>query len=385
MDASRTDAGPGAADPAGFVEAGMLSVARNALTATVLRDGRVLLVGGENVDTRTPLDAVDVFDPRTNELRPAAPLPAPRSNHEAVLLDDGRVLVLGGGRSAPVGAGSGEGVTASAILYDPERDAWEETGSLAEARSHFAATRLPDGRVLVAGGTAGTYENAGTCTGAANCGSLGDTLGTAEIFDPASGTFSPAGSLATARTLFTLEVLDDGRVLAIAGMNDARQGFSSTEIFDPTTAAWSLGPSLASEARIFHASARLPSGRILVGGGKLPDTYFLASVDIVDVDAGEARSVSDLGIAQTLPRFVELDSGGVLAVGGFRCPRPCEPIAEAQIYREDTGAWQPIGSLLRARAGHAAVRLHDGRVLVCGGFTAAGNTATCELSSDEDR
>ncbi len=329
------------------------------------------------------MDAVDLFDPATDSLREGASLPSPRSNHAAVLLEDGRVLVIGGGRSAPVGAGAGLDVLSSALIYDPALDAWEETGSLLEGRSHFAAVRLVDGRVLVAGGTAGTHEHGSTCTGAPDCGPLGDTLASTEIYDPATGTFTGAGPLAEARALFTMERLGDGRVLAIAGMNDYRDGFASTEVFDPTTGEWSPGPDLVSEQRFFHASAPLPSGRVLVGGGKLPDVRFLTTVDVVDVSAGESTSAAELSVPQTLPRFVPLASGRVLTVGGFRCPSPCAPIADAAIYDESTNEWSAIGSLETARAGHSATRLADGRVLVCGGFTSLANTASCELSASE--
>jgi hypothetical protein len=177
-----------------------------------------------------------------------------------------------------------------------------------------------------------------------------------------------------------MERLDDGRVLAIAGMNDRRIGFASTEVFDTATGEWSPGPDLASEERVFHASAPLPSGAVLMGGGKLPDTRLLATVDVIDVASGESRVAAELAIPQTLPRFVPLASGRVLSVGGFRCPSPCTPIADAAIYDESTNAWTPIGSLQTARSGHTATRLSDERVLVCGGFTATNNTASCEIS-----
>ena len=367
-------------DPIGFENIAALSVPRSAHSATLLEDGRVLLVGGESVASREPLNAVDIFDPATDSIVEAADLPEARSNHQAVLLKDGRVLVVGGGRSAPIGAGSGEEVLASALLYDPARDLWEETGSLAEGRSHFGAVLLDDGRVLVTGGTAGTHENGSICTGAPDCGPLGDTLASTEIYDPVTGTFEPAAPLGRGRTLFTIERLSDGRVLAAAGMNDRREGFATTEIFDPSTGDWTPGPDLGSEPRIFHASALLPSGRVLVGGGKLPDTYFLDTVDVVDPSGETSMPTAALSVPQTLPRFVSLASGRVLSVGGFRCPSPCEPIAEARLYDEAAGAWESIGALQNARAGHTATLLKDGRVLVCGGFTAFGNTTVCEIS-----
>lgn len=365
-------------DPTDFTDVGRLSVARNGLTATVLADGRALLVGGEDVRTRSPYAAVDVFDPATDQLAVVAALPSPRSNHAAVRLVDGRVLVVGGGRAAPTGGGSGLDVLASAVVYDPARDTWDATGDLLEGRSHFGAVRLEDGRVLVVGGTAGTFERDGMCT--PDCGPLGDALASAEIYDPSTGRFHATGSLGQARTLHTVERLPDGRVLAIAGMNEAREGFTSTEIFDPVTETWTAGPTLVSEARVFHRSALLPSGRVLVAGGKLPDTYFLASVDVLDIGGAPTRTAAPLEIALTTPGLVALPSGRVLSAGGFRCPSPCTPVGETWIYDESTDVWQSTGALRIARAGHAIAVLGDGRVLVCGGYSASGNTPWCEIT-----
>jgi hypothetical protein len=84
---------------------------------------------------------------------------------------------------------------------------------MARARSGHTAARLSGGRVLVAGGIAS-----------------GQVLRTAEIYDPASGTWSPAGPMATAREFHTATLLPDGRVLVAGGVNDS--GFlASAEIF----------------------------------------------------------------------------------------------------------------------------------------------------------
>ena len=390
-DAAAEDAGSGAwvdvmfgqaADPTGFRGTGSMSLARSAHTATLLADGRVLVVGGESVTTRDPIDSVELFDPATETWATGASLPEPRSNHVAVRLADGRVLVVGGGRSAPIGVPKGEGVLASVVIYDPAADAWETTGDMLEGRSHFGAALLPSGKVLVCGGGAGTHENGSECNGygITNCGPIGDTLAGAEVFDPATGTFEATAPLAEGRYLFTTTRLADGRVLVVGGANDAKESFRSSEVYDEEAGTWVAGPDLVSADRLFHSAARLPSGRVLVGGGKKSNVTFLSSVDVVDVAAGAAEPTAPLGEALTVGRFVPLTSGHVLSVGGYRCPNPCAPVALAEIYEESTGTWAAIGDLKLPRAAHTATLLADGRVLVAGGYGAFGDLKTCEIS-----
>ncbi|MEZ4223312.1 MAG: kelch repeat-containing protein [Polyangiaceae bacterium] len=380
-----TDAAPDApttVDPAGFRVTGALWHARSAHTATLLDDGRVLVVGGESVTTRSPLASVELYDPVTESWTEGPTLPEARSNHVAVKLSDGRVLVAGGGISAPIGVPKGEGVLASALLYDPVSNSWTPTGEMHEARSHFAALRLPSGNVLVAGGGAGTHDHGSTCNGygVTDCGPIGDALASAEIYDTSKGTFAPTGPLASARYSFTLDAASGADALAVGGANDFKESFASTERFDEASGVWSPGPALASADRLFHSAAPLPSGRLLVGGGKKSNTAMLNSAVWVDVKGMSSELTGSLGTAHTVGAFVPLASGHVLSVGGFTCPNPCAPIALAEIYDEASGAWTGIGALATDRAGHSATRLKDGRVLVVGGFSAAGNLTSCEVT-----
>src|SRR5438477_304143 len=105
----------------------------------------------------------------------------PRDDAQAVLLQDGRVLVMGGeDHSGPM---------AEAELYDPATGIWSPTGSMIEPRHEFTATLLPDGRVLVAGG----YD-----------------IATAEVYDPSTGTWAPTGSMSVSRGLASAVHLSDG-------------------------------------------------------------------------------------------------------------------------------------------------------------------------------
>jgi hypothetical protein len=160
----RTDAAvrPAAQDPSRFRATSSLMTARFGHTATLLADGRVLIIGGENL-ARRMMASVEIFDPATESWTAGPNLPEPRSNHAAMRLDDGRVLVVGGGKSSPNGQPLGEGVLASSVLYDPASNTFSATGSVLEARSHFQIAGIPGGKVMVVGGGSAVQESPGSC------------------------------------------------------------------------------------------------------------------------------------------------------------------------------------------------------------------------------
>jgi hypothetical protein len=141
------------------------------------------------------------------------------SYHTATLLADGRVLIAGG-------TANDAGVLASAEVYDPKAGKFTATGSMATARYSHTATLLSDGRVLILGGFGATsVPSSGCCLGT----TLPTPLASAELYDPATGRFSPAGSMTTAREGHTATLLADGRVLIAGGWD----GVSSAELYQP--------------------------------------------------------------------------------------------------------------------------------------------------------
>jgi hypothetical protein len=136
-----------------------LATARGGSTATLLPDGRVLIVGGGN--STGIVASAELYDPTRGTFTPTGDLAAARYTQTATLLSDGRVLVAGGfdGRRS-VGGGYASGLLASAELYDPKAGVFTPTADLAAARHAHTATLLSDGRVLVAGGIGGPTGSA---------------------------------------------------------------------------------------------------------------------------------------------------------------------------------------------------------------------------------
>lgn len=352
-------------DPVGFRSAGKLITPRALATATRLRDGRVLIVGGED-SKYDMLASVEIYDPATETTTAAAPLPEPRSHHTATLLPNGQVLVVGGGQGSTISLPSGDAVLGSAVLYDPEANAWRPTGDLIGKRAGHRAVALADGRVLVVGGG----DRVGyPCTARPGC-TVAESIGTAEIYDPASGTFSKTGDLASPRIAFSLDVLPSGKIVA-AGGGAKNDGLTSVEIFDAASGTWSKGPDLDGQ-RLFHASAVVGTA-LLVVGGKIANVSPINSADLLDDGASKWRKGASVEIPRTGAKLVPLASGHVLLVAGFN-QLESTPLDDARIYDPVADAWTTLPKLATERSTHTATLLADGSVLVVGGRGKSGGT-----------
>jgi hypothetical protein len=233
---------------------------------------------------------------------------AARRLHAAVLLNNGKVLAVGGAwddcppyfRQA----------IASTELYDPATGTWAETGPLVTGRWHPVITLLDDGRVLVTGGETGTLYGPTTL------------LDSAEIYDPTTGTWGSAGNMSVIRSQHRAVKLKDGRVLVLGGY-DWHADHASAEIFRPETGVWATTASLNVGRQIPFATL-LPDGRVLVGGGanrNLPPNYALSSTEIYD----PATGTWTLGAELNQARYTGManctllpDCRGVLVAGGFK-------------------------------------------------------------------
>jgi len=198
-----------------WTETGSLVVARYAPQAAVLLDGRVLVTGGQ-IPNVANLKSAELYDSQTGTWSLTQDMRDRRDGtHRMTLLPNGKVLVTGG----ESWSGTTPSVTlASAEIYDPATGTWSSANNMAGARSQHEATLLGDGKVLVTGGFC--------CS---------DVLSSAELYDPGTGAWSATGSMDQARMRHTALKLRDGRVLVAAGMNRVGEPFSSAELYTPPT------------------------------------------------------------------------------------------------------------------------------------------------------
>ena len=268
-------------------------------------------------------------------------LHTPRYGHTATLLANGKVLVAGGLYRALATFS----VTDSAELYDPATGTWSSTGNLNTCRVGHTATLLANGKVLVAGGR---DRIAPPLFGLAD---------SAELYDPATGTWSNTGNLNTSRSGHTSTILASGQVLVAGGVTTDYIQLDSAELYDPATGMWSLTGNLGT-ARSLHLATLLPSGKVLVVGGYVySEPYFLSSVEIYDSLTGSWSSTNDLNRAWPSAAIV-LPNGQVL-------------ISEwdsAELYEPLTGTWSVTGTLNTSREAYTATLLPNGQVLVAGGY-----------------
>ena len=379
-------------------------------TATLLRTGKVLLAGRACSRGAPPM-AADLYDPATNTWGPAGSMNRPRAGQRALLLADGRVIVVGGYTSGN-----------SAEIYDPAANAWSAAGEMTTnggGYNSYALSLLGSGVVLAAGG-----------------GEDGMPASSAEVFDPAASTWSKIGRMTYARSGASGTLLPDGRVLVLGGLGISGLPVTTGEIFDPRTNGWVLVPALLKTGHLDGTALLLRDGRIFVPGWR--DNWSPADAEVYDpkldgspprpspaatgpgtwssapsvnayVDRGDyelAHNVATLladgrvfllkgygpgatsqgsgsagdSAAATTPEIYEpgsgrwaptarpttidprgftatlLTSGRVLVVGG-----------SAEIYDPTVDRWSPTGPMQINRTGHSAALLADGRVLVAGG------------------
>jgi hypothetical protein len=306
------------ANAGGSTLTGSLTTPRYAHTATLLRNGMVLVTGGfgdtsncQGVGAQAQ-NTAELYDPRNGSFTATGNMSLPRGGHTATLLVDGRVLIVGGGDQGVGGTGS-----TSAEIYDPSTGVFTTTGSMAVARFRHTATLLQGGTVLIAGGVP---ADSATPTS------------TAELYDPATGSFTLTSSMNTARAEHTATMLPNGKTLFAGGESSVAgssglQLTATAELYDPATGLFETTGSMA-EARNSHTATLLMDGTVLVAGGGNNS----ATAELYDPSAGTFSMTGSMEFGRTGHTATAMNTPSgfycVLVVGGGSF----DPIASAEVY-----------------------------------------------------
>jgi N-acetylneuraminic acid mutarotase len=271
-----------------WTNTGAMSVNRYIPSATVLRDGRVLVAGG----TLSPPNSCEIFDPATGSWSLTGTNFFTRTNHGAVLLPDGRVLVAGGTQNT------------NTEIFDPKSGTWKLTGALQRSRKLLSMSLLPDGKVLVAGG----YYS-------------GTTNSSAEIYNPINGTWSYTGSMTTSgvggddsSSFALMNLLPNGTVLAMAPPYN-------TEIYYPSSGGWT-NAGFINTNHIYSKSVLLKNGKVLFVSG-----YLTSNSELFGSTNAPTKSFSQIysdrqADASMLVSFASTPNGTNVVLASTNCALP---------------------------------------------------------------
>ena len=279
-----------------------------------------------------------------------------RAMHTATLLNDGKVLITGGFSAATFPAPA----LNTAELYDPAANTFTAlTSRMLSARTSHAATRLADGRVLLTGGQTN---------------SDGDGTNIAELFDPATQTFTSVTAVMTSpRGGHASVLLGDGTVLIMGGFNNSCTSLNTAEIFDPSTQSFTALTSMMAAGRSELAATMLANGMVLLtGGGSCDNTY-----DTAELFDPITQSFTAISATMTALRgghgSGRLTNGSVLVSGGgidgSNPPLTLVVLDTAELFDPSTQRFSAISERMTAtRSWHTQTTLSSGSVLLTGGL-----------------
>jgi len=251
-----------------------------------------LIAGGYTGDY---LDSAELYDPATGKFTSAGKMVTPRSGHVATLLNNGKVLLAGG-------VGTGWTFLADAELFDPNTNTFTATGGMTTARESHTATLLKDGRVLITGGHKDRRANITIYT-------------SAEIYNPASGTFTAAGNLTVKRHKHDATLLADGRVLIVGGSDerDSNGAYRNAEVFDPANGSFRAVKNKMNAPRykLQGTTILLKNGKVLIAGGANRAEVFDPATNTFSFAQG------DMGTELLFSTATLLNNGQVLITGGY--------------------------------------------------------------------
>jgi LruC domain-containing protein len=339
-----------------FIATGSMKIARANAASATLRDGRVLVVGGDNASGEVA--QAEIYDPATGQFTLTGPLLVPRSYTNATVLPGPAGLVLvAGGVIGDVNTGSS---IADAEIYDPSSGTFTATGPMLQPVFGPGAILLNNGTVLFTGG---------------HISSINEGTSRAEIYDPATGHFSFGGGMHAPRDLATqtIALLQNGQVFVTGGY-----GQQSAEIYDPTLKTFTLTAGPPNTGRINGTATTLANGQVLIAGGL--DRYggiYQSAAELYDPATGQFTVTGSLHTERSDATATLLPDGDVLIAGGFG---QGGARTTGERYSAGAGTFSIAGTMTTPRTRTTAQLLPTGDVLFGGGIDLDGSvTSAAEL------
>lgn len=377
----------------------LMTEGRMAHTATALgtgpRDNRtkVFIAGGGGGDLLAPLATAttEIYLPLTRTFEPGPDMGLARTFHAAVKLLDGRVLITGGSQN-------GGTCTATCEVYDPDAGTISPTTSMSTKRAGHRAVLLPSGKVLVTGGIQ-DYQDATNHLDTV----LNTAQNTAELWDPATGLWSPtANNMTSKRSGHGLVTLLDGRIFLIGGISGGVMSTfggqvpvntNSCDYYDPATNLFAAAPAMAS-ARNFFGVSVLGNGHVLVTGGSVSDVIFGSVTGTTLCERFNGTSwTGTASLTQQLAFHTQVadSQGRALIHAGFIGSFP-NFFSSSSIGVHNGTTFTTLVSLglnigdptstASARGLHTVTTLHDGHFLIVGGSNLSTAFADCYEHTD---
>jgi hypothetical protein len=270
---------------------GSMNVERQYATATLMTSGDVLVIGGYN-DSSYFLNTAEIYGVKSrNFTATKGSMTDARVRHASALLSNGKILVTGGCRSTESGVAVCNQYLSSVEIYDPSTELFTTSdNSMTAARMNHTATLLPNGKVLLVGGSDGSSP-----------------LSTAELYDPVADKFTATGSMSAARVFHTATLLSSGKVLIAGGYSD--HYLTSAEIYDPQTGVFTPVATPMSVPRSQHTATAMSDGRVLLAGGQNSD---LLAFDVNYQKSSDNLAPNILFSSDSKTGFVSYTGSGVV-------------------------------------------------------------------------
>lgn len=284
-----------------WVSTGSMHVARTLARAIQFPNGLVLVVGGcVNDCLSATTRSAELYNPSAGTFTATGSMVQARAEFGVALLTNGQVLVVGG--CTAYDANGCLAVTAKAEIYNPATGNWKATGALRGARHAMNATRLPNGKVLVAGGATAAM----------------DAINSSEVYDPATGMWTLGLKMVTARSDYASLMLGTGKVLFMGGENTNGVSIRNAELYNPSTGTFTSTGNMTA-TREEHTAVLLANGHVLVSGGNkktLTTQTPLSSAELYNPATGTWTTTGSMSSARAGHTSTLLTTGHVVNAGG---------------------------------------------------------------------